>query len=95
MIRAACYVRVSTDNQLENYSIEEQTDRLQAFCKAKDITVVKMYTDGGYSGGNINRPALHQMLSDIETGNIDVVVGSFVSEPKRHADVDRRLFSKK
>ena len=74
MIRAACYVRVSTDNQLENYSIEEQTDRLQAFCKAKDITVVKMYTDGGYSGGNINRPALHQMLSDIETGNIDVVV---------------------
>ena len=74
MIRAACYVRVSTDNQLENYSIEEQTDRLRAFCKAKDITIVKMYTDGGYSGGNINRPALHQMLSDIETGNIDVVV---------------------
>lgn len=74
MIRAACYVRVSTDNQLENYSIEEQTDRLQAFCKAKDITIVKIYTDGGYSGGNTNRPALQQMLSDIENGSIDTVV---------------------
>ena len=58
MIKGACYVRVSTDNQLENYSIEEQTDRLKAYCKAKDIQIVKIYTDGGYSGGNVNRPAL-------------------------------------
>ena len=35
MIKGACYVRVSTDNQLENYSIEEQTDRLKAYCKQK------------------------------------------------------------
>ncbi|MDE6128929.1 MAG: recombinase family protein [Lachnospiraceae bacterium] len=74
MTRGACYVRVSTDNQLENYSIEEQTDRLKSYCAAKDITITKFYTDGGYSGGNINRPALQQMLTDIETGAIDVVV---------------------
>lgn len=74
MIRCACYVRVSTDNQLENYSIEEQTDRLEAYCKAKDMTIVKVYTDGGYSGGNINRPALQRMLNDIERGLIDTVV---------------------
>lgn len=74
MLRGACYVRVSTDNQLENYSIEEQTDRLRAFCRAKDITVVKFYTDGGYSGGNTNRPALQQMLADIDAGLIDIVV---------------------
>ena len=71
MIKGACYVRVSTDNQLENYSIEEQTDRLRAYCKAKDIHIVKFYTDGGYSGGNLNRPALQQMLSDIDYGIID------------------------
>ena len=29
------YVRVSTDNQLDNYSIEEQADRIKAYCKAK------------------------------------------------------------
>ena len=74
MIKGACYVRVSTDNQLENYSIEEQTDRLRAYCKAKDIHIVKFYTDGGYSGGNLNRPALQQMLSDIDYGIIDLVV---------------------
>ncbi len=74
MIRGACYVRVSTDNQLENYSIEEQTDRLKSYCAAKDITITKFYTDGGYSGGNTNRPALQQMLADITAGNIDVVV---------------------
>lgn len=74
MVRGACYVRVSTDSQLENYSIEEQTDRLRAFCRAKDITVVKFYTDGGYSGGNTDRPALQQMIADIGAGLIDVVI---------------------
>lgn len=74
MIKGACYVRVSTDNQLENYSIEEQTDRLKAYCKAKDIHIVKIYTDGGYSGGNIKRPGLQQMLTDIDYGIIDTVI---------------------
>lgn len=73
-IRCACYVRVSTENQLENYSIEEQISRLKAYCKAKDYVIVKIYTDGGYSGGNINRPALQQMLKDILSKSIDSVV---------------------
>ena len=74
MMKGACYVRVSTENQLENYSIEEQTERLKAYCLAKDITVTKFYTDGGYSGGNTNRPALQQMLADIRKGGIDTVI---------------------
>lgn len=74
MIKGACYVRVSTENQLENYSIEEQISRLKAYCQAKDITIVKIYTDGGYSGGTIDRPALQQMLKDINYGEIDIVV---------------------
>lgn len=73
-IRCACYVRVSTENQLENYSIDEQISRLKAYCKAKDYVIVKIYTDGGYSGGNINRPALKQMLKDIQAGGVDSVV---------------------
>ena len=74
MIRGACYVRVSTENQMENYSIEEQTARLKAYCKAKDITIVNYYTDGGYSGGSINRPALQQLLQEIENKNVDAVI---------------------
>ncbi len=74
MVNGVCYVRVSTENQLENYSIEEQTDRLRAFCKAKDINIKQIYTDGGYSGGNMNRPALKQMIHDIENGGINTVI---------------------
>lgn len=74
MVKGAGYVRVSTENQMENYSIDAQTERLKAYCKAKDIHIVKIYTDGGYSGGNTNRPALQQMLRDIEHGIIDTVI---------------------
>lgn len=74
MKRVGCYVRVSTENQLENYSIDEQIERLKAYCKAKDLTIYKIYTDGGYSGGNLNRPALQQLLNDIQTKDIDMVI---------------------
>lgn len=36
--------------------------------------MLKIYTDGGYSGGNTNRPALQQMLFDIKQGKADAVV---------------------
>lgn len=68
------YARVSTENQLENYSIEEQTERLKAYCAAKGWSLRKLYVDGGYSGGNTNRPALQQMLSAIRAGGVDAVV---------------------
>ncbi len=74
MKTVACYVRVSTENQLDNYSIEEQTERLKAYCKAKDYSIYRFYTDGGYSGGNMNRPALQECLNDIRRGCIEAVV---------------------
>ena len=70
----AGYARVSTENQLENYSIEEQTGRLRAFCAAKGWTLGELYVDGGYSGGNTDRPALRRMLSHIRRGGVDAVV---------------------
>jgi site-specific DNA recombinase len=73
-MRAAPYVRISTENQIENYSIEQQIERLESYCKAKDWKIHKIYTDAGYSGGNMERPALKQLLNDITSGKIDVVV---------------------
>ena len=70
---AACYVRVSTENQKENYSIEEQKSRLRAFCKAKDIVIGKMYVDGGYSGGNLRRPALQELLRRLPEYDLVIV----------------------
>jgi site-specific DNA recombinase len=63
---------VSTQEQVENYSIDAQRERLEAFCKARGWTIYNTYIDGGYSGANMDRPALQQMLLDLP--NIDVVV---------------------
>ena len=68
------YVRVSTDNQLDNYSIEEQAERIKAYCKAKGWNLLYIYTDGGYSGGNTNRPALQKMLAAIKRSEAAAVV---------------------
>lgn len=68
------YVRVSTYNQLENYSIEEQTARLKAYCTARGWVLADIYVDGGFSGGNLNRPALQKMLEDIQKNDVDAVI---------------------
>jgi len=72
--RAACYVRVSTANQLENYSIGEQEERTRAYCNSRGWSVYKVYNDGGWSGGNIKRPFLNDMLNDMQQGKFDIVV---------------------
>ncbi|ARK32186.1 recombinase family protein [Halalkalibacter krulwichiae] len=64
-MKAAIYIRVSTQEQVENYSIESQRERLEAFCKAKGWTIYNTYIDGGYSGANTDRPALQEMLSNL------------------------------
>lgn len=68
------YARVSTENQLENYSIEEQTARLESYCAAKGWVLLHTYVDGGYSGGNTDRPALQQMLAQLRETPVDAVV---------------------
>lgn len=68
------YVRVSTDHQLENYSIDEQAQRISAYCQAKGWALLQIYTDGGFSGGNTERPALQRMLSAVKASPIDAVV---------------------
>lgn len=74
-IKVAIYVRVSTKEQaMEGYSIGEQTDRLKKFCEAHGWTIVKIYTDAGHSGANQDRPALQEMIEDIEAGRIDKVL---------------------
>lgn len=73
--RVACYVRVSTKEQQEHgYSIDEQTDRLKSYCKAMGWRITKVYTDGGYSGANTNRPALQALITASQSRSIDAVV---------------------
>ena len=63
------YVRVSTIEQSsdKHYSIPEQTDRLKAYCDAKGWPLAKIYTDGGYSGKNLDRPAMRQLIAECKS----------------------------
>lgn len=75
VLRVALYVRVSSQEQAdEGYSIGEQTDRLKKYAEAMGWTVYKIYVDPGYSGGNMDRPGLNEMIRDVEAGEIDTVV---------------------
>lgn len=73
LTKAALYIRVSTQEQVENYSIDSQKERLEAFCKAKGWTVYETYIDGGYSGATTDRPALKKMIRDLNKVNVVVV----------------------
>ena len=73
--RVAVYVRVSTQEQAASgYSIGEQTERLKKYCEAHDWTVVSVYTDPGFSGAKMDRPALQRLLSDAGRGIFDTVL---------------------
>lgn len=74
-MRVVIYIRVSTLEQAEEgYSLGEQEERLIKYCEAMGWEVYKVYTDGGYSGGSMDRPGLQEMIADIEAGLIDKVV---------------------
>ncbi|MCJ0932583.1 recombinase family protein [Virgibacillus halodenitrificans] len=71
-MKAALYIRVSTKEQIENYSIPSQKERLEAYCKSKDWELYETYIDPGHSGATMDRPNLQQMIKDIN--NFDVIV---------------------
>ena len=72
---AALYIRVSTDAQREEgYSIEAQQEMLGAFCKSKQIQNYSFYIDGGFTGSNIDRPQMKELISDIESRKVNIVV---------------------
>lgn len=75
MLRAAFYLRVSTEEQArEGFSIPAQRERLEAYALSQSWSVARTFSDEGYSGKNLQRPGMQQMIGDVESGLIDVVV---------------------
>jgi site-specific DNA recombinase len=79
-VRCAIYTRVSTDQGLEQdfNSLDAQYDASQAYIRSQAHAGWSLlrakYEDGGFSGGNIDRPALRRLLDDVRAGKIDVIV---------------------
>ncbi len=79
-LTCAIYTRKSSDEGLdqEYNSLDAQRDAGEAYIKSQSHEGWRLrparYDDGGYSGGSMERPALKQLMCDIEAGLIDVVV---------------------
>lgn len=78
--RCAIYVRKSSEEGLDmSYnSLEAQTDACAAYIVSQRhegwAKLPKVYEDGGYSGGNMERPGLRELMADVEAGLIDIIV---------------------
>lgn len=78
-VNCAIYVRKSTEKglELEFNSLHNQEDACRSYIMSQAFNnweYFKTYTDGGISGGTMERPALKQMLEDIRRGLIQTVV---------------------
>ena len=80
LVRCAIYTRVSTDQGLEQdfNSLDAQYDASQAYIRSQahaGWTLVRSnYDDGGFSGGNTDRPALQRLLDSVRAGKVDIIV---------------------
>lgn len=79
-IRCAIYTRKSTEEGLEQEfnSLQAQREACEAYIKSQKHENWQLlpteYDDGGYSGGNMERPALKRLLQDVQNGLVDIIV---------------------
>ncbi len=79
-IRCAIYTRKSTDEGLEQEfnSLDAQRESGEAYIASMKhegwVCLPTHYDDGGFTGGNMDRPALQRLMKDIEAGDVDCVV---------------------
>lgn len=80
VVRCAIYTRKSTDEGLEKEfnSLDAQREAGEAYVASQRHDgwrcLPDLYDDGGFSGGNTDRPALQRLLADIRAGKVDLVV---------------------
>ena len=79
-IRCAIYTRKSTDDGLDKEfnTLEAQREAGENYIRSQAYQgweiIPTHYDDGGFSGGSLKRPALQQLLNDVEAGLIDMIV---------------------
>ena len=79
-IRCAIYTRKSSEDglQQEFNSLDAQREAAEAYIASQKaegwLCLPDRYDDGGFTGGNIDRPGLQRLLTDIDAGKVDCVV---------------------
>lgn len=91
--RAAQYVRMSTEHQ--QYSTQNQSDKIQEYADRRGIEIVRTYADEGKSGLSIGgRASLQKLIADVESGNTDfnIILVYDVSRWGRFQDADESAY---
>lgn len=74
-MRTIGYIRVSTDEQArEGVSLENQRDKIAAYCSLNDMVLLETITDEGISAKNLNRDGMKTLISLAKQGKIDAVI---------------------
>ena len=81
-VSCAIYTRKSSEEGLEQEfnSLDAQREACESYIKSQKhegwVAVRESYDDGGYSGGNLDRPGLARLLEDVRANRINVIVSS-------------------
>ncbi|WP_454898887.1 recombinase family protein, partial [Wolbachia pipientis] len=77
-VRCAIYTRKSNEDGLEQKfnSLDAQRVVCEKYIKSREgwVALAKKYDDGGFSGSNLNRPAIKELFEDVKVGEVDCVV---------------------
>ncbi|WP_353270930.1 recombinase family protein [Wolbachia endosymbiont (group A) of Hedychridium roseum] len=77
-VRCAIYTRKSNEDGLEQKfnSLDAQRVACEKYIKSREgwVVLAKRYDDGGYSGKNLERPAIKELFEDVKAGEVDCVV---------------------
>ncbi|MFN3667902.1 MAG: recombinase family protein [Brevundimonas sp.] len=80
VVRCALYTRKSSEEGLDQAfnSLHAQREACEAYVRSQASegwkVLPEIYDDGGFSGGNIDRPALKRLLEDVDAGKVDTIV---------------------
>lgn len=75
MNRAAIYIRVSTERQVEEgFSLEAQRDILLDVAHRKGLELYREYSDPGVSGGSFKRPGIQMLIQDMKAKKFDTLI---------------------
>ncbi|WP_440897434.1 recombinase family protein [Amphibacillus sp. Q70] len=97
MPKAIGYVRVSTNKQLENTSIEKQKEEIQKYCENNNITLVTIYDEGAKSAESVkNRLQFKQMYNHLfgQSEQIDYLIVHKADRLSRDSIESQYMFSR-
>lgn len=74
-MKCVAYMRVSTEKQVEDgLGLQSQKRDIENYCRKNELIINEWYIDDGYTGSNMDRPALQQLINDCAKKRVQCVV---------------------